>query len=472
MKKLFFFVFISISFYSSCFANNYTEDNGAYWYMKALESLPERKNSPKFAPNTYVPKDSDTVPDFNQDILNNYIEFIKKAKSQEKCFFYVLPKYIDDEKMVLPDKNPYYIYQRLKTASDLAWYAISIDKPEYASLIWFSILEMSLKFSENNAIIVRIQCGGIPLTNALSNLSKYFDNGASEEFKKPFIDFMKAWPSSIFDLNDVKKVHYNYYSQTLERYSNNIETLAGLFGYDKTGKTPKRTRIVKNKICTQQLDEMVKEMQIFYTILHLYLYGFQQYDNESLKQVLQWEPLHYFNANEKKISKILDEMYYHQLIRYMLGVIFIFTDNNYICPENGFRTLTVRARNSTINRNSFRYSYVSCSYIITCNCKGIEEPIPTPSNEDALKRAREYRGSPKFIKDSKEFKNYCEKLLNTDFSKEHTKKDLGALDTSVYHSNELMRGVIPQSMGLGTKIESMKNAQKAIDKFLNKYASD
>ena len=472
MKKLFFLVFASIFFYTNCFANNYTEDNGAYWYMKALECLPERNNAPKFAPNTFIPVENNTPSDFNLDILNNYIENVKKAKSQEKCFFYVLPRYIDDEKMVLPDKNTYYIYQKLKTASDMAWYAISIDKPEYASLIWLSILEMSLKFSENNAILVRINCGGIPLTNALSNLSKYFDSGATEEFKKPFIDFMKAWPSSIFDLNDVKKVHYNYYIQTLERYKNNIETLAGLFGYDKTGKNPKRTRIVKNKICTKQLDEMVKEMQIFYTILHLYLYGLQQYDNESLKQILQWEPLHYFNANEKKISKILDEMYYHQLIRYMLGVIFIFTDNNYICPENGFRTLSVQSRKSFINRKSFRYSYVSCNYIITCNCKGIEEPIPTPSNEGALKKAEEYRKSRLFDKDAIEFRTYCEKLLHTDFSKEHTKKDLGALDTSVYYSNELMRRVIPQSMGLGTKIESMKNAQKAIDKFLNKYASD
>lgn len=477
MKR--FFIVISafiFLFLNSCFADKltYSEDNGAYWYQKALELMPSNY-SVSYNFNTEDHHVSFRVTrnntSFTIDNLNKIVDYLKIARSKKNCSFFVLPEYDGDEKSTLNHRNFYSIEGALSPASTMAIYALSVDKPEYASIIWLSILDISLNLMKNNSIQVRYTTGTSAVRSVLSTLSSYFEKGATEDFKKTFIEYMKAWPTSVLDLNEIKKVHYDYYMNSLEKYSNNTEILAKLFGYDKNAK---KTRIVKNKICTQNIHKMVEKMQTFFVVLHLYLYGLQVYNNDYLEKFLQSTPYHYFVSNEKQISTILDEMYYHQLIKYMLGVIFIFFDDDYICPENGYRTLKVDTRLDMHDKFKVRYNFVSCYYRISCDCKGKEEPISPDPNKVALEEAKRYRKSPRFISDEKEYKEYCENLLNIDFSKELTENDMKVINKEMRHSNKLMGNMHFNEWQTLTKfnIDRIKDAQKQINEFFKKYVSD
>ncbi len=458
---LFAFLFI-ILLIPNCYASPYSEDNAAYWYLEAVKLLP---NTSKMI---YSIDNLDTnveTLNIESDYFKKIINLLEKGNNTEKCFFYIMPKYDGDETGLSPD-IPFFS-QKLFKANNIAWYCISKGKTEYASVIWKSIILITKNIAKDNSITVRVAYSN-PFTGVIRSLSNYFENGASSEFKKEFIEILKKFPKNIFDLNDVKKVHYNYQMQNYERFSKDINSLARIFGYYKNRSN---YRTEKNKKCLEGLRSIQKRIEIFSVLLHLYSNGLAKYDNKTLKANLDTEIFHYFVANQDKITSILDEMYYPEIIKYMAGTFLIFFDNDYVCPEKGYRTLDVKKDFYENKKKGFNYSYIWCKYSVNCNCKGKEVEIKPNPNTVALEKAENYKNSPTFESDLKEFKEFYEKLLATDLSKEMSKMELAAFDRQ-YSNNKLLNYMSFRKYGFGTLFNNIKIAQKSLDDFLKKYVAE
>ena len=240
-KRFFLFLLIFILTCNYVVAANYSEDNAAYWYQKAFGDLKKIYESNDFSKSedAKIINGLKSLEEFNklspdtkrifESTLKSFLNDLKKAKSLKKIVFWKMPANDQDvDKTQFEDHK--IIFRGFRMANALAWYAISIKKPELAGAIWQTMLSISINISEHNLIPLRTLIGGVTLRIVISSLENYFENGASDEFKLKFVEYLKKWPKSIFDIRNAIKEFYDYQKSNVELYANDQKFLATFFG--------------------------------------------------------------------------------------------------------------------------------------------------------------------------------------------------------------------------------------------------
>ena len=533
MKKnilLFLFIFLLFSCRQS-FAVKYSEDNAAYWYQKAFNDLKKVYEHESISKSEEVRKiiDLKSLKDFNQlkpetkkllaDSYKSFLTDLKKAKSLEKCIFWEMALNDKDEKET-QFNDLKMIHKGFRMANALAWYAISINKPDSAGVIWQTMLNISIKISEHNLISIRSFIGGMPVKLVIANLESYFENGASSEFKSKFVKYLKKWPKSIFDLADSIKVSYDYQKSNVELYAKDQKYLACFFGADfrclsddyvskpvveENRECASIRRIVQGAIEMYQMDESSG------TVDNTPDFSFIQEERDRMKAKYAWKEAQYLKKkikeeeeNEKsnndkegssaddldmsdfdepddktkledlkqKLKKLgisLDEdnqgpldfskLSWDKTISILENSGYLKKGKDYSCPANGTRIIKA-------SKGYDKYEY---TFDISCNC-GIAKNPNDDFNPDSepMKKAKKYQET-QLEKDKKQLFEYYDMLMKVDHTKPMTDKEMLALNSA--EIPEYKNNVLLMWLGLGYDSfrKSFDDCQKLIDDFVKKY---
>lgn len=352
-------------------AMTYTEDNAAYWYTKAFDELV--KNTPEkeileLNKITSV-EDYNNIPEnIRKAIANEFqklITGIKKAKSVKKCDFW--EKY-DNE---IDEKTKQFFESRLyrkafATINLMAWYAISMNKPDIAGALWQMILSISAKIGEHNIVLIRFICGDY-VRQAIENIDSYCKNGASPEFKAKFCSYLKnKWPQSIFDIKDMINDQYEFWKSNLEYLANNQKALATYFG---ARNTPDKPKVIRNEIC-------ISRIRVINGVIEMYVMDHGEID---------------VSDYDKCMKKLRESGY-------------LKSNDDFSCPENGIRTIKEVKDGDNM------------SYDITCSC--VKEVFVDDFAEDSkpMQMAKQYR-EQSFNSEKETILKYYEIIKNYDHSR-------------------------------------------------------
>ena len=103
MRKILYILLFIYIFSCNCVIADmaYSEDNAAYWYKKAFNSLRDIYDSIPTSPDGYIISDLKSLDDFNKltpetkkkldENLNSFLADIKKTKDLNKCVFWEMP---------------------------------------------------------------------------------------------------------------------------------------------------------------------------------------------------------------------------------------------------------------------------------------------------------------------------------------------------------------------------------------------
>lgn len=528
MKNLNVLFLVLVSFFLSCnslFAITYSEDNAVYWYREAFEKLmplleiDDIKRNRRMGSLDDLKKLNRATIAKLKEAINEFLSDIKKADSIEKCVFREKPtNYLEITNDLFLDKRiTRIIIKGFPVANTLAWYAISINKPEVAGLIWQNILNLSKKISEHNIIHVRSLCGIFGVKVVLTSLDNYCKNGATNNFKESFVEYLKKWPNSIFNLNDAIKEEYDFQKVNIELYKNDIKYLALLFGAREVGlKDDCEPEIIENKECKSQrrkiegaiemyqmdeesgvitpdfnsipdkskrnaikstlrkiqsLKEKLKAheqnpIQVIYdddddddfTLEEPKPFNREKCENEikALEEYLEEN-----GASYLKVAKATDfpDMPWEEVIKVLTKNYYLRAKDNYNCPFNGKRTIKTKQ----INRNGEVF------FDISCDCGKKEDPRDDfKPDSKPMKQAKEFLENL-FEFQKEQFFKYYDDMVKMDHSKPMTEAEIKALsivEIPAYKFNVLL-------MNLGFDYKSMRedfeNKQKLIDDFIKTY---
>lgn len=425
MKKKIILLFIFVVFFiNQSFAEDvFSEDDGAYWYLKLCEYLPKGVET-STSLKDFNDSEIATVENFNIEYLNNVINYFNKARESEKCSLF------DKEQ----NRNYlHYSYCRadeikegFKAANQLAWYCVSINKPELASFIWESILDFAKKSSENNIISNRIQSAEI-VSLVIRSLDNYFDNGASDDFKNLFLNYLKEWPKEIFDLKNTIEVTYDFSKKEIEIRESDMNKLAQWFSW------------ARNVQCFGQLNNVTKALNIHS--------GFATKDKDDILV---------FNNTSDIGETNYCNLGWEQIVEELKNANLLNAKRQFDCPNKGKRTVKILNKLYK-NYNTNKY-YKGLEYVINCDCVN---KLDYDEDSEIMKFAGSYK------------ENYWEKA-KSDFFKFYNK----ALETASSTDNTDME--IPLSMlnenlflmHLGFSYDDLKyqfsNANKKIKDFIQK----
>lgn len=424
MKKIIvmFFLF-SVLIINQLSAMTYTEDNAAYWYKKAFEELindlPNKELLSLDKINSvedYKKNVSDSLQKAIADKFQNYISGIKKAKSLNKCIFW--EKFTNEAEVEKNQFNEARLFRTAFAATDLmAWYAISINKPDIAGALWQMVLSISANIGEHNICLFRFICANW-IRRVIINLDGYCKNGASPEFKAKFCSYFKnKWSQSIFDIKDVINLEFDFWKSNLEYLANNQKGLARYFGAKNT---PDKPVLTENQICKGRLKIITGAIEMY------------AMDSEDVK----------FSDYNNCIEKLTE-------LRYLKA------NNDYSCPENGVRTVKqVKEGNDLV-------------YTVSCSC--VKEIVADDFAEDSkpMQLAKQYRATF-FDKEKEDIYKYFEIIKNYDHSKplsEELKKETQAMD------EKFINGVLPPYaiMKYYSTRESFERISNEINAFLKTH---
>ncbi len=541
-KSLFILLSFLVLFCNSVFAAKYTEDNAAYWYQKAFDDLKKVYESDKISTSEDAIKINGikSLEDFNkltpetkkvfEESLKGFLEYLKKAREQKKCVFWEMPLNDKDEKDTQFQDHRMF-FRGFRMANALAWYAISIGKPDIAGAIWQTMLNISVLVSENNLILIRTTAGGVTVKLVIPSLDNYFENGASDAFKAKFINYLKKWPKSMFDIGDAIKVYYEYQKNNVELYANDQKFLAGFFGADlrylindpstleprieENPECASQRRIVAGALEMYQMDESEGEVKSIMPDLS----GVKNKrkvemiwkHRDSLKKKiakLEKEPkVNNEKPKEKKEDSFGDEFdedvdfneepniedYKSELeaIDKRLKELGVNIEDSEGSEDNKpvdfsnmawdeIISLMERSRylrgneNYTCPNNGKRTIKTikrrnEILYEITCDCSKVINPMDDfKPDSEPMRKARIYKETL-LENDKKQLHEYYEMLLKIDHTKPMTDKEMLALN-----SVEILKyknNVILLWLGLGYDRfrKSFESYQKVIDDFLKKY---
>ncbi len=528
MRKL--LVLIFVLYCCSLFAANYSEDNAAYWYQKAFNDLKKIYETDDFGKSDDGIKISNlkSLEEFNklkpetkkvfEGALKSFIADLKKAKEQKKCLFWEMALNDKDENK-LQFQDTRMIFRGFRMANALAWYAISVNKPEVAGTIWQTMLNVSIMISEHNLIMLRTIVGGITVKLVIPSLDNYLKNGASDEFKTKFVKYLKKWPKSIFDIKDSIKVFYEYQKSNIDLYAQDQKYLAVFFGADmrclqnepstiepsieEDRECASRRRIVAGAMEMFQMDESEGNVMSMGP-------DFSSIEDEKNRRRAQgiWREREYLKKDIKRLEgednnkeikkddfgdddfedepsvdelksrlvnldKKLEElgvvvedlekdkandftkMNWDEIISLLEKSSYLRGKKDYSCPNNGNRTIKVVKRGD------------ETLFEIACDCSKMKNPMDgfKPDSEP-MKLAKAYKET-QFDNDKKQMFEYYEMLLKLDHTKPMTEEEMTALDSvEIYKNNVLLSW-----LGLGYKSfrKSFDEYQKILDDFIKKY---
>lgn len=429
---LLFLLFLFVS--NNLFAAKYSEDNAAYWYKKAFSDV--------LLPLTQLDEYNDKIislsslEDFNKlkpeskakikEVSNEFFNNLKKAKSIKKCFFWKNGTSNEDS-VVFEDINM--VLHGFKIANAIAWYAISINKTNIAGAIWQTMLSIASNITEHNSIYARSMIGCVTLRIVLKNLDNFLKKDVSDDFKRKFVSYLKKWPISFFDMNEVIRIHYDSIKKDFDNYANDQRLLASLFGANVLAlndKSKQKPVVDNNNICKNNL--------------RLINAGIEMYSLE---------------AEGTDFSKMsLDEII---TLFQKPGVDLLEKGKDYSCPENGKRTIKVDE------------SEGEKVFFVTCDClKERNFMDDYDSNSKPMQIAKNYRET-KFETDRKQMLDYYEMLLKIDHSKPMTKeqmKELSSLENPIYKTN-----AFHARLGFAYDVfrEELEETKKLIYNFIKKY---
>lgn len=527
MKKNTFLLLLVLVLIADCvFAAKYSEDNAAYWYQKAFNDLKNINEANDFSRSEEARKISSikSLEDYNkltpetkkifEESLKNFIADIKKAKDQKKCIFWEMPLNDKDENNTQFQDTKMF-FKGFRMANALAWHAVSVNKPNIAGVIWQTMLNLSILVSENNLIPIRIIAGGTTVNLVIPNLDNYFANGASDEFKSKFVNYLKKWPKSIFNISDAIKVFYEYQKTNINLYADNQKFLATLFGAKIGALTneekPKpiiienpqcksKLRVIEGAIEMFQMDESdgsngpdlsfiedkrkradlsykwkeAKRLktQIDNNVFDQDEYGFLDNDDfepesspdkQKEKVIAKFKSLEsYLKENgvtldDEKASNDFSKMTWDEIITKLKNKNYLRGEDKYLCPQNGTRTVKAIKSGEEI------------SYEITCDCGKAKDPMDDfKADSEPMKMAKAYRDT-KFDSDKKQLFEYYEMLLKADHSKSMTDKEMLALNSAEipeYKNNALLMWM---GLGYNSFRKSFEDYQKTLDDFIKKY---
>lgn len=425
--------FICFLFCNDAFATEYSEDNAAFWYKKAFCDV----LSPLTKTEEYYEKilPLNNLEEFNnlssetkielKEVSNEFFINLKKAKSIKKCFFWKKGNKNEED---VKFEDSISILHGFRVANALAWYSISIDKPELAGAIWQSMLGVAFNISEHSSIETRRMVGFATLRVVLDNLDKYFNN-ASDDFKEKFVSYLKRIPKSILDLNEAIKIHYEPIKKNFDNYANDQRLLATLFGANMLAlndENKQKTVVDNNHICKINL-------RLINAGIEMYL----------------------LDAEDPDFSKMtLDEII---TLFQKPGIDLLKEDKDYSCPENGKRTIKV------IEDDGVKMYEVTCDCLKERNIMSDFDP-----NSKPMVTAKSYKET-RFETDKKQMLDYYEMLLKIDHSKPMTKeqmKEMSSFDNPKYKDNAF-------HARLGLAYDSIREEFEAtkdlIDDFITRY---
>ena len=424
------------------FAVKYSEDNAAYWYQKAFNVLKTKYMAQDLPQNDKsIIYKLNNLEDFNklspetkkilENSLKGFLTDLKKAKSLEKCLFWKMPLNDKDEKKTQFEDFKM-IYDGFRMGNALAWYAISIKKPDIAGAIWQTMLNISIKISEHNLIDSKIIPGGTTINIVIPSLNNYCAKDASSEFKTKFVHYLKKWPKSIFNMSDSIKIDYEYQKNNVELYAKDQKFLACFFGANLKNlisdtQPAKETVVKENRECLTQRRVIGGALE---------MYAMDNEEGAAKAANLEWDEV---------VSLMLKERY--------------IKESNFTCPENGKRTITPEKKGDDVE------------YKITCSCTTSSQKNPMDNfkpDSQPMKLAKKYKDT-QFENDKKQLFEYYEMLLKVDHTKPMNEKEMLALncvEMPKYKNNVLL-------MRLGLAYNSIRKSfdgyQKLIDDFIKKY---
>lgn len=521
-KSIIIFSLILILSCNSSFATEYTEDNAAYWYQKAfrdLNGIYETNNFSKSEDNWKISKLT-SLDEFNkltpetkkilERLLKNFFNDLKKAKSLKKCVFGKMPTTDKESRNALFQFNDLKLFFRgYRLANALAWYAISLNKPDIAGAIWQTMLDISMKISEHNLISERTNYGGFSVKLVIPSLDNYFENGASKDFKAKFIRYFKKWPISIFDIRDSINVYYEYQKTNVELYSKDLKFIAIFFGanqhflFNNATQSDIKPIVKENKECAStrrtvqgaiemyQMDESEdsKELgkpdfSVINDINERRKAELLWVESKHLKKTIEKEgeggergedpfgsedtlednkarlekvelSLKKYGISEKKSHTDFEKLEWDEIVPLLLKKGYI-RGKDFSCPANGKRSI------KTIKNNG------EYEFEISCNCSIEENPMDDfKPDSKPMKLAKDYRES-KFETDKKQLIEYYEMLLKLDYKKTMTEREMSAFDYG--NIPEYRDNVLLKWLGLRSNFKkSFESYSRVIDDFLAKH---
>ena len=533
-KCIVLFIFVMVFICNNTFAAKYSEDNAAYWYQKAFNDLRKLYEANGFNKTEDGKKiyDLKSLEEFNkfkpetkklfEGALKSFLTDIKKAKDQKKCLFWKMPLNDKDEnKTQFADRKMF--FSGFKMANAVAWYAVSINKPDIAGAIWQTMLNVSIKVAENNLNFFRVIAGGATIRLVIPSLDNYCSNGASDEFKSKFVQYLKKWPQSIFDLKDNVKVIYDYQKTNIELYGKEQKYLAGLFGADlrcldsetsssveprikENPQCASNRRVVSGAIEMFQMDESEGNisMEPDFSIIE------DEKERQKLRQ--KWSMIKYLKEKIKekeeseeeekpeqdeddsefgdtKASRIEDDKNKLKDLELELKKRGIEINEEKTGPTD-FSKLTWEETISLLERTGYlnlrRKADYSCpekgkrtikavktgneiGYEISCSYSVAKDPMDDfKPDSEPMKLAKEYRET-QFENDKKQLFEYYEKMLKFDHKKPMTEeeiKNFSSSEMSKYEKNTLF---IWMGFDYSSFRKSLSEYQKFIDDFVKKY---
>lgn len=430
MKKITVLLFLFlILFINHSYADyNFSEDDGAYWYLKFCEKLPKGVNT-STSLKEFNESGIATLENFNIDYLKDILNILKKAKSLEKCSLFEKEQ---------NSKNINYLYtgakeieEGLKAANELAWYCVSINKPDLAGYIWISLLEFAKKSANNNIISNRLYAANY-VTFVIKSLNNYFENGASDDFKNKFLKYLNNWPKDIFDLKNSIETTYDYSKKEIKNRESDMNKLAQWVSW------------ARNMQCKSQLDKVAKALNT-----HC---GFAEKDN-------------YGNLTFKNINNVGETNYcnldWSQIVEELLKENSLKSTQKYDCPNEGKRTVKLSNRLYSDISKSNKY-YKGLEYTITCDCVN-----KLDYNEDSviMKFAVDYKN-----KEWENAKNLFDSFYNKtlEIASSNNNEDISELEIPL---TVIQKNIFLMHLGFsyGELKSSFSNVNEKLDSFLKKY---
>lgn len=373
----------------------YSEDNAAFWYLKAFDELPRFTAGEIQTINRITSKEG--FRSLNPMIKSKldgfkpgkFLEFTEKAKQTAKHCFYEIP-----ENVCKPDDIFFpadFISDSLTTLKGIIWKNLFYDKSEEAAKLCVTYLDFVGAIIQSDSTAEPVLSASKAATGILYVILCAIKDNAPESFKEAVIGSVKE-KNNIFSAIDRKQVMENTYKLMLKIFEN----------LDKSPDEALRIYVVSSPqadknllMCIRRRKELAKA-----------------YD----KYRITTDPNYAENNVLKAVDTFMEKDY--------LSLVFRNDPERYTCPSNGTYTI-----------NTYRHFPTK----ITCTC--LESAIKQEQS------SKEYLNNT-YNSEKEKVLEYFKGNIGLDHSHEYTRMEIMQIaekHPSLFKDCSLARCLIPST---------------------------
>ena len=218
---------------------NYIEDNAAYWYLKAFESLPKFcRNDIKAISRIGAKEEFRQINPVIRGKLEafdvqKFLEFTKTAKESSKhCYYNISDGLGNHNNIFFPE---HFFEESIITLTGIAWKSLFYEKHEDAAGIYISCLDFTADLLQPDTTIYPAYAASKYATVLLVSISNAFGDNAAESFKSSVLAKLKEKQAIFSSINKKQIVEntYNLISKNIESIEKNTDEIARLASKQK-----------------------------------------------------------------------------------------------------------------------------------------------------------------------------------------------------------------------------------------------